>query len=63
MREAVSDELVCLATASQARDEADRALREAVQAARDAGATWHEIGQVLGVAKQTAWERFWRGVG
>lgn len=57
------DELVLLAAASQARDEADRALLEAVRAARRGGATWHQIGEVLGVTKQTAWERFWRDAG
>ena len=41
-------------------DEAERELREAVRAARADGATWEEIGDALGVKKQTAWERFWR---
>lgn len=40
------------------RDEAERALREAVRAARDAGATWAAIGEALNVTKQWAHERF-----
>lgn len=37
---------------------ADDALRAAVAAARDAGCSWSEVGQALGVTKQTAQQRF-----
>jgi len=39
---------------------ADRALHEAVAAARANGRTWAEIGMVLGVTRQTAQQRFGR---
>jgi hypothetical protein len=34
------------------------ALHEAVRAALDAGATWSDIGDVLGVSRQAAFQRF-----
>ena len=37
---------------------ADRELRAAVQAARDAGCTWAEIGLTLGTSRQAAQARF-----
>lgn len=40
---------------------AEAELREAVQAARDAGDSWTVIGMALGVTKQAAQKRF--GVG
>jgi hypothetical protein len=36
----------------------DRALRDAVIAARGRGNSWEEIGEALGVSRQSAWERF-----
>jgi hypothetical protein len=36
----------------------DRNLRLFVAKARDLGATWTQIGQALGIARQSAWERF-----
>ncbi|MGH8972484.1 MAG: hypothetical protein ACRD0C_04690 [Acidimicrobiia bacterium] len=33
-------------------------LRQAVAVARRQRRTWEEIGQALGVTRQTAWERF-----
>lgn len=33
-------------------------LRAAVAAARAAGCSWTEIGDVLGVRRQSAWERY-----
>jgi len=39
-------------------DEVERALREAVHRARDAGYSWAEVGEALGMTKQSAWERF-----
>jgi hypothetical protein len=36
----------------------DKLTRDSVQRAREAGHSWTEIGAALGVAKQTAWERY-----
>jgi uncharacterized NAD(P)/FAD-binding protein YdhS len=36
----------------------DKLIRESVQRAREAGHSWTQIGQALGVSKQTAWERY-----
>ena len=40
---------------------AEKALREQVRLARQAGHSWAEIGGTLGVTKQAAWERFGKG--
>lgn len=39
---------------AQLRQRRDDTIREA----RRSGATWEQIGQSLGIKKQTAWERF-----
>ena len=44
--------------ASTAFDAARAALHDAVRAALDAGATWSDIGDVLGVSRQAAFQRF-----
>ena len=36
----------------------DKLTRESVQRARKAGHSWTQIGEALGVTKQTAWERY-----
>ena len=36
----------------------DKLTRESVKHARDAGHSWTQIGEALGVTKQAAWERF-----
>lgn len=36
----------------------DKLIRQSVGQAREAGHSWTEIGQALGVTKQTAWERY-----
>jgi hypothetical protein len=36
----------------------EKAMWRTVGMARDAGHTWTEIGDALGVTKQTAWQRF-----
>jgi hypothetical protein len=36
----------------------DRNLRLFVAKARDLGGTWTQIGRALGIARQSAWERF-----
>ena len=38
----------------------DKLTRESVQRAREAGHSWTQIGDALGVTKQTAWERYSR---
>src|SRR5207245_7487604 len=58
---ATDDPLSRLAAAARARDELD-ALTEAlldhfVEAAREAGCSWSQIGTVLGVSKQAAQQR------
>ena len=40
--------------------ELERLRREAVRAARADGATWEQIGEVLGTTRQSAWEYFTR---
>ena len=57
------ESLVNLGGASAELDRATEALAEAVAVARGAGATWSDIGDVLGVTKQTAWEKYWRVAG
>ena len=47
-----------LATALRHVQAADVALDQAVADARSAGASWAAIGEVLGMSKQSAHERF-----
>jgi uncharacterized protein DUF3887 len=54
-----------LKTVAQALDavrEVEARLRDAVDAARDAGHTWAEIGDVLGTSRQAAFQRFGRPI-
>ncbi|HTJ66162.1 MAG TPA: DUF3887 domain-containing protein [Actinospica sp.] len=44
--------------AHEVRESADQVLRLSVQQARDAGHTWQEIGDLLGVTRQAAFQRF-----
>ena len=39
-------------------DRIDRKIESLVAASREVGVTWARIGQILGVSKQAAWERF-----
>jgi hypothetical protein len=39
-------------------DESRAALQQSVDDARADGITWAQVGQVLGVTRQSAWERF-----
>jgi hypothetical protein len=39
-------------------EEDETELRQTVSQARMRGATWAEIGEALGIARQSAWERF-----
>lgn len=47
-----------VARAVSVREHADAALAALVDAARDAGATWQEIGRTLGTSRQAAFQRF-----
>jgi hypothetical protein len=53
-----SEVLKRVATASAAFDAARDALHQAVRTALDDGASWSEIGGVLGVSRQAAFQRF-----
>jgi hypothetical protein len=50
--------LASLPRVSQAGDQADYVLTQYVRKARELGATWAAIGEALGMARQSAWERF-----
>ena len=50
--------LASLARVAQAGNQAEHALTQYVRKARRLGATWAVIGQTLGMARQSAWERF-----
>lgn len=52
------DALRTLAAAVENRARADSAVLEAVLAARDDGATWQMIGDILGMTKQGAAKRY-----
>ncbi|MBB2989097.1 hypothetical protein FHR72_000554 [Mycolicibacterium iranicum] len=52
------DALELVRTARGVQDGAERFLAAAVQQARDAGRTWQEIGDVLGVSRQAAFQRY-----
>ena len=47
-----------LETVASARRELDRIEFEAVQTVREAGATWEDIGEALGISRQAARQRF-----
>lgn len=42
-------------------DESRSALQQSVDDARASGMTWAQVGLVLGVSRQAAWERFGGG--
>lgn len=50
--------LVKLRYAAGMKSRADREIAKDVQAARRAGATWDEIGRVLGVRRQAAQRKY-----
>lgn len=50
--------LASLPRVSKAGEQAEYILTQYVRKARDLGATWAVIGQALGMARQSAWERF-----
>ena len=50
--------LAALRVLTDSEHELDRIRREQVIAARAAGASWQQIGDALGVTRQSAWEGF-----
>lgn len=50
--------LASLPRVAQAGTQAEYTLAQYVRKARQLGATWAAIGQVLGIARQSVWERF-----
>lgn len=52
--------LECAAALAGLQADLDAQLRRAVQRATDAGASWADVGQALGVSRQTAWNRYSR---
>ena len=50
--------LACLPRVAQAGEQAEYTLAQYVRKARQLGATWAAVGQALGMARQSAWERF-----
>lgn len=57
-----ADPLATVAEALLAVRAAEARLRQAVEAARDSGRTWAEVGEVLGTTRQAAFQRFGRPV-
>lgn len=53
-----NDPIELVRAADQIRDGAEALMTAAVKQARDAGRTWQEIGQVLGVSRQAAFQRY-----
>lgn len=54
----MSADLEAITHAADAVDSARSQLRLAVQNAHERGRSWEEIGDVFGISKQAAWERF-----
>lgn len=53
------DELLAeMVRAHRAHENVDRAVAQHVTALRRRGVTWARIGEALGMARQSAWERF-----
>ncbi|MGW0160064.1 DUF3887 domain-containing protein [Mycobacterium sp. NPDC003323] len=56
--DADDDPLDLVRAADEIRDEAEALMSAAVQQARAAGRTWQEVGDVLGVSRQAAFQRY-----
>ncbi len=54
--------LDALREVSRSEAQLDELRWKQIEAARDAGASWAEIGDALGVSRQSAWEYFTRRV-
>ena len=52
------DPLASVRAAREIRDQGEALVAAAVQQAREAGRTWQEIGEVLGVTRQAAFQRY-----
>lgn len=52
------DPLVMLAMLAYGTARIEEKMNEVVQACRSNGKSWTQIGQMLGITKQAAWERF-----
>jgi hypothetical protein len=55
---ATGDPLHLVTFWAQSCDLVDDKLRASVRAARATGCTWAQVGDALGVSRQSAWERF-----
>jgi hypothetical protein len=55
-----ADPINALRECSRAETALEKAMWQTVGKAREAGRSWTEIGNALGVTKQTAWQRFRR---
>lgn len=55
--------LDALTSVGTVRDAADAAVHNAVTSARDAGASWSEVGRALGITKTEARDQHQRGKG
>ncbi len=53
-----ADPLDALRALARTEAELDELRREQVAAARDAGATWEQVGEALGISRQSAWEYY-----
>jgi hypothetical protein len=53
-----NDPLELVHAAHEVQDRAEALMAAAVQQAREAGRTWQEIGEVLGVSRQAAFQRY-----
>lgn len=56
------DPLEAVRAAREVQDQADALMAAAVQQARAAGRTWQQIGEVLGVTRQAAFQRYGRPI-
>ena len=52
------DPLVTLACLGYGAGRVEGKMTDVVQTCRDVGKSWTQIGEVLGMTKQSAWERF-----
>ncbi len=53
-----ADPLDALRALARTEAELDELRRQQVAAARDAGATWEQVGEALGMSRQSAWEYY-----